>query len=261
MNEPSSRSPYEVDAYRLDAYIPERLVEETYGLGGLLKLAGKKAAARISHRFRSEPGETVVANYAGIAVLDRLGQHKGGLALGRDFPRVLNELGIGRQPSLYEFCAGPGYIGYSLLAAGWCETLTLSDIDSGAVATARRTAALNRLGDRVSIFESDVLDQIPSDQRWDLVVGNPPHFLPDPDEPNSIQRFDPDWEVHRRFYASIKEHMNPGGLVVLVENCTGADPDLFERMIHEGGGRQRANHLGTGIDGRPNGVYYQVSEW
>jgi hypothetical protein len=261
MDEGGFASRYEIDAYRLDSYIPERLVEEAFTGRALLRLAFRRFAARLLRRHRRDPDESVAAVFAGIAVLDRLGQQRGGLAGGRDFPRVLNELGIGRRRRLYEFCAGPGYIGYSLLAAGWCETLTLSDIDAEVVRAARRTAALNGIEDRVSVFESDVFDQIPSDRRWDLVVGNPPHFLPDPGQPASIQRFDPGWEVHRRFYCSIKEHMEPGGLVVMFENSVGADADLFERMIDEGGGRLRCNHLGTGLDGQPNGALFQVSEW
>lgn len=253
---------YEIDAYRLENYIPERLVEESYGPRVLARLALRRALGLLSPRLRpGRSGEVVVANYAGLAVLDRPGQERGGLAVGRDFPRVLNELGVGHRRRLFEFCAGPGYIGYSLLAAGWCDTLTLSDVDPGGLDTARRTAALNRLEDRVSIFESDVLDDIPADQRWDLVVANPPHFLPDPTEPPSIQRFDPDWNVHRRFYASIGDRMDPGGLVVMVENSIGADRDLFKQMIEDGGGRLLTNHPGVGLDGRENGVFYQVSEW
>jgi hypothetical protein len=255
-------NPYEIDAYRLDTYIPERLVEETYGPGTLARLTLRRALGRLSPRLRRQrSGEVVVANYAGLAVLDRPGQHRGGLAVGRDFPRVLNELGIGRRRHLFEFCAGPGYIGYSLFAAGWCDTLTLSDIDPSGVETARRTAALNGLEGRVSVFESDVLDGIPEDRRWDLVVANPPHFLPDSDEPPSIQRFDPDWTLHRRFYSSIGGHLEPGGVVVMVENSIGADINLFEQMIEDGGGRLLTNHPGVGLDGRENGVFYQVSEW
>ncbi len=252
---------YEIDGYMLDNYIPRRLVEEAYGPKALSRMATRRALGSISPRFRPRGSEVVVANYAGVAVLDRPGQHRGGLALGRDFPRVLNELGVGRRPSLLEFAAGPGYIGFSLFAFGWCETLALSDVDPSGLETARRTAALNGLEDRLSYFTADVFEGIPADRRWDLVVANPPHFLPDPEQEPSIQRFDPDWDVHRRFYHSIAAHMEPGGLVVMVENSLGADAGLFERMIEEGGGRLVTNHHGTKLGGEPNGTFYQVSEW
>lgn len=252
---------YGLDAYRLDTYVPERIVDELYDIRGLMRLLRRKARQRLGGTRTLTPTESIAAYYAGVAVFDRPQHHMGGMAFGRDFPRVLNELGIGRCERLCEFCAGPGYIGYSLLAAGWCETLVLADVDPDAIRLARRTAAYNALASRVVAYESDALDAIPAAERWDLVVANPPHFLPDASEPESRLRFDPEWGVHRRFYATVKRHMTPGGLVVMVENATGSDPDAFERMIRDGGGEPRALHAGTDIHGAPNGLYYQVSEW
>ena len=251
-----------LDAYRLDAYIPERLVEEMCDGRMLSRLLARKLGRMVAPRLLAKQGaESVVASYGGIAVFDRPELHKGGMSFGQDFPRVLNELGVGRCSRLFEYCAGPGYIGYSLLAAGWCETLALADISRDAVSAAARTAEYNRLDERVSVYESDGLDQIPADERWDLVVSNPPHFLPDVEGTDDIQVFDRDWKVHGRFYESVKRHMNPGGLVVMVENASGSDPRLFEQMILAGGGRPVTVHAGTNVHGHPNGLYYQVSEW
>jgi hypothetical protein len=264
----SSESPEDLDAatyalsaYRLDAYLPERLVDEMYDGRELVRLLGKKARRRLPGNREHFSSDSIVAQYGSVAVFDRPEQHKGGLAFGRDFPRVLNELGIGRCQRLCEFCAGPGYIGYSLFAAGWCETLVLTEIDPGAVSCARRTAAYNGLEGSVAVYESDVLDAVPEGERWNLVVANPPHFLPDPTQPESPLRFDPGWSVHERFYATIKRHMASGGVVVMVENAAGSDPDLFAGMIHAGGGDEIARHPGTDIHGVPNGLYYQVSQW
>jgi Methyltransferase small domain len=252
---------YDLAAYRLDAYVPERLVDEMYSGRALLRLLGKKVRRRLPVAGAPMATDSIAAHYGSIGVFDHPEHHKGGLAFGRDFPRALNELGIGRCQRLCEFCAGPGYIGYSLFAAGWCQDLVLTDIDADAVALARRTAAYNGLEDRVTGYESDVLDAIPPMERWNMVVANPPHFLPDAGQPESRLRFDPDWGVHRRFYGSIKRHMAPEGLVVMVENAAGSDPDLFAEMIHSGGGDQLTQHPGTDIHGAPNGLYYQVSRW
>jgi predicted RNA methylase len=246
-------------AYRLEAYLPERLVDEGFSWRTLVRLLVGKLARKLT-RGRVAPrwSESVVAYYGQIAVFDKPDHHMGGLAFGRDFPRVLNELGIGRRGRMFEFCAGPGYIGYSLLAAGWCESLVLADIDPDSVSTARFTAAHNELEDRVVVYRSDALEQIPDSERWDLVVANPPHFS----ERNAdIRIFDPGWELHRRFYASVASHMNPGGLVVMAENQAGSDPELFEEMIRAGGGQPLAIHPGTDIHGGPNGIYYQLSGW
>lgn len=256
--------PHEIPAYRIDAYVPERQVDEMYGVGGLARLIGKKLRRRLERNGEASP-ETIAANHAGLIVFDRREQHWAGLAVGRDFPRVLNELGVGRCGRLFEFCAGPGYIGYALLANGWCETLALSDIDGESIATAMRTAAYNRIEDRVAGYASDVLDDIPASEKWDVVVGNPPAFESHPDKHLAAgdwdRGFDTNWNVRRRFYASVKAHMNPGGVVVMSENVRGSDPAVFEEMIRAGGGEPRPVLLGTDFRGEPNGVYYQLSVW
>jgi predicted RNA methylase len=260
----SQLPPHQIPAYRIDAYVPERQVDEMYGVGQLARLIGRKVRRRLA-RGAAPPAESIAANYAGLIVFDRRDQHFAGLTLARDFPRVLNELGVGRCKRLFEFCAGPGYIGYALLANGWCETLALSDIDADSIATAQRTAAANEIEDRVSGYASDVLDDIPESERWDVVVANPPAFARHPERELTAgdwdRGFDVDWNVRRRFYASVKRHMNPGGVVVTVENSAGSDPAVFEQMIRAGGGEPRAVHLGTDVRGRPNGVYYQLSVW
>lgn len=269
MNEPHDASiaqvePHEIPVYRIDAYVPERQVDEMYGVGDLARLIGKKVRRRLDRNGAISP-ETIAANHAGLILFDRREQHWAGLALGRDFPRTLNELGVGRCGRLFEFCAGPGYIGYALLANGWCESLALSDIDSESIATAMRTAAYNGIEDRVAGYASDVLDDIPADERWDVVVGNPPAFESHPDkhlaDGDWDRGYDTNWNVRRRFYSSVKAHMNPGGVVVMSENVRGSDPAVFEEMIRAGGGEPRAVHLGTDFRGKPNGVYYQLSVW
>lgn len=259
---PSWEETYGLPAYHSENYVPERLVEEMYDGRQLARLLARKLTRKLRRAERFEDSsESIVAFYGPIAVFDRPVHHMGGLAFGRDYPRVLNELGIGRCRRLFEFCAGPGYVGYSLLAAGWCEHLVLADIDGAAVDAARRTAAHNGLEDRVTVYESDVLDDIPESEQWDLVIGNPPHFLPDADRDLSLKVFDPDWQVHERFYAAAKWHVRPGGLVIMSENTAATDPDLFADMISRGGGNLVVNHPGTDIHGQPNGLYYQVSEW
>lgn len=87
---------YDLEAYRIDAYVPERLVEGMYDGRTLGRLAARKLARKFSGgRFaRRASDEDIVAFFGGLAVFDRPEQQRGGLAFGRDFPRVLNELGV-----------------------------------------------------------------------------------------------------------------------------------------------------------------------
>ncbi|NLT07199.1 MAG: methyltransferase [Solirubrobacterales bacterium] len=253
---------YELEAYDIRTFVPEPVVGSAYDGRALLRILARKLAGKLSGgRFGEPASARVAAVHAGLQVFDRPEHHMGGLAFGLDYPRVLNELGVGRAERMHELCAGPGYIGYALLAAGWCDELVLSDINPEPLSCARLTAAENGVAHRVSIYESDALDDIPAGERWDLVVANPPHFLPGPGTPEDIRVHDPGWSLHQRIYGSLGRHIEPGGLAVLSGNERGSDPRRFEEMVVAGGGRVRAIHPGRDLRGRPNGLYYLLSEW
>lgn len=102
-----------------------------------------------------------------------------GIEFGQDFIPFLRSCGMPKQPRLFEWCSGPGFIGFSMLGHGLCETLCLlcetlclADINPAAVRRCQNTVRLNHLEDRVSVYRSNNLNE-----RWNLVVSNPPHFI------------------------------------------------------------------------------------
>src|SRR3954468_5200722 len=105
----------------------------------------------------------------------------GGMTFGPQYLGVIRQK-LGRIGHAFEYCAGPGFIGFSLLANGLCDRLTLADVNPEAVEAGRDTIARNHLEDRVKVYLSDCLDQIPATEKWDLVVSNPPHFDGDHDD-------------------------------------------------------------------------------
>jgi methylase of polypeptide subunit release factors len=114
-----------------------------------------------------------------------------------------------RQGRVFEWCAGPGFIGFALLGYGFCDTLCLADVNPEAVEACRRTVAQNRLAERVAVYHSDNLDGIPASEQWDLVVGNPPRFVDI--SPGELRFHDEDWKLHRRFFSTIGSFLKPGG--------------------------------------------------
>ena len=246
------------DPRRLDSYVHLTLLDELFDGRTLTKVLLGKLRKRLQGRTAQI---RAAAFYNGLVVFDQQGLHGGGLTYGQDFCRVLLELGLKRCGRLFEFCSGPGYIGYSLLANGFCERLTLSDLNPEAIKVAKQTSTYNGIEHLVNIYLSDGLSQMPGDEKWDLVVGNPPHFLKRDENDNDIRAVDPEWSVHRQFYLSVKRFMNPGGHVIMMENCHGSSRELFEPMIREGGGRVVATKLGTDVRGKQNGLYYLMSAW
>jgi predicted RNA methylase len=231
------------------------LIDKNYSVGTLVKGLVHKARRKI---FGSSP-QILPARIFGLLVFDRDDLDGGGSAFGQDYMRALKEIGITNCSRAFEFCCGPGYIGYSLLAHGFCRSLALADINPVAVEAARTTAAFNGLTDRVSIYQSDGLAQIPASEKWDLVVSNPPHF-PKWTGDSKLRCEDPDWQIHKKFYAQVKNFLNPGGFVFLQENALGSTVEDFAPMIRESGGTVVRTLPGPDIG--PGGkMYYILSRW
>jgi hypothetical protein len=113
----------------------------------------------------------------------------------------------------FEWCSGPGFIGFALLDAGICEKLCLADINKNAIECIKMTIDKNpNLQNRVSYYVSDNLKQVPKDERFDLVVGNPPYALNinpkvSPGVSDDLRPNDPEWKIHQEFYLTIREHL------------------------------------------------------
>jgi methylase of polypeptide subunit release factors len=138
-----------------------------------------------------------------------------------------------KQQKVFEWCSGPAFIGFSILAHELCETLCLADINEQAVEACRRTIRANGLEERVSLYHSDNLQNIPSDECWDLVVGNPPFY--NEVQPWCIRSHDKDWQIHRRFFARIGHFLKPGGVILLQEANDASTPEDFQKMIEDAG--------------------------
>lgn len=173
------------------------------------------------------------AAYADVRVSYKRHLDGGGSTFGQDFIPVLRGRGMPKVQRTFEWCAGPGFIGFSLLAHGLTETLCLADVNPEAVAACRRTVERNGLKDLVAVYHSDNLRDVPASEQWDLVVSNPPHFVDT--SFGQLRYHDPDWSVHRSFFGSVARHLKPGGVVVLQENNEGSTPDTFAPMIAEAG--------------------------
>ena len=140
-----------------------------------------------------------------------------------------------------EFCAGPAFIGFALVAAGVCDTLALSDRNPEAVAAINETLAHPSnawLAGRVQPYLSDGLAAIPSHEIWDLVVANPPHFASADWDPTILEfgvTGDRGWALHRAFYAGVRAHLRGNGRIIFQENGQTSEIASFYDMIRAGG--------------------------
>jgi hypothetical protein len=70
--------------------------------------------------------------------------------------------------SVFEWCAGPAFIGFALLAEGICDRLCLADVNPTAVDYVRRTVSANGLADCVCSYVSNNLASVSPSERFDL---------------------------------------------------------------------------------------------
>jgi len=125
----------------------------------------------------------------------------------------------------YEWCCGHGVIGFEVLTQGIADTLALSDYYDLAVNTCLSNASLLGRSDDVTGYISETLSVIPDEEKWDLIVGNPPNCPADnirSEEGRKVGHsqdmidltlrivIDTDWQAHRDFFLHIEKHLLPG---------------------------------------------------
>ena len=132
---------------------------------------------------------------------------------GRSLAPVFHSALEGRKfKRCFEWCAGPAWIGLWLLENGVCEELVTGDINPAAVEMVNLTIAAT--GANVIAILSDNMDKV--DGKFDLVVGNPPNYCNIQSSHlfghlrNDLRPSDVEWNIHRDFYANIREHLADG---------------------------------------------------
>jgi len=168
------------------------------------------------------------------------GTDGGGVTHGQDYIDIIKTRYPGRKfTKCYEWCAGPGFIGYTILDHALCESLCLTDIHNPALECAEETAYYNQLENKVSIHLLKDLALLPEDEKFDLVVSNPPHaeFFAEEKWYGNLNRLttDVNWEAHKNFFSNIKKHLLPDGVILLQENHAGSTVETFQSMIEDAG--------------------------
>ena len=123
--------------------------------------------------------------------------------------------------TVFEWCAGPAWIGMWLLENNICKKLVTGDINKKTIDFVKKSA--KKHGYNVKTYHSDNLKSIPREEKFDLVVSNPPNycniqkshhfgFLRDDLKPSDIE-----WETHKDFYNNIGEYLNDDAIMYISE--------------------------------------------
>jgi methylase of polypeptide subunit release factors len=122
-----------------------------------------------------------------------------------------------------EWCSGLSAIGFSLLDAGIIDELVLMDVYKPALDKALDNAYKNGFTKKVRAYHCNQIGLLPTEEKFDLVVGNPPHTpmytVNESDKNDNVERItvDYDWKIHSEFFANIHKHLNHNSEILLSE--------------------------------------------
>lgn len=154
--------------------------------------------------------------------------------------RQLNDLKI------LDICCGVGIVGLTIFSELRLDAIVkeavFADINIFNLNSLHKTIRINNfeslLGDQVRSYLSDGLNHIPQDEKFDLIVSNPPHyFVKDhikknkPLSPGWLGTFDAGWDFHKSFYNLCHRYLTKRGEVWFLENSSAADEKDFLPFI------------------------------
>jgi methylase of polypeptide subunit release factors len=145
-----------------------------------------------------------------------------------------------------EWCSGPGFIGFGMLASGLAKNVTLSDMYLPAIELAQHTKENNpTFADNINVVQGKSLENV--EGTFDLIVANPPHWPSSEAAANTLgfdsTQFehiedilvDPNWHSHKEFFIKAKSLLATNGRILLQENYTGSTPENFRLMVQQAG--------------------------
>lgn len=179
--------------------------------------------------------------YKNIRVYSHPHLDGGGSTFGQTFIPAVRKL-FGKVNRICEFASGPGFIGFSLLAHGLCDSLCLIDVNAEAIAAAKYTVAKNGLRRKVNCYISNGLKNVPAEERWDLVVSYPPFFHGTENQRKmNLLKYDPGFNIHKMFYGMVGQFLLDGGQVLFAESHEGSRPKQWREIVEDGGLRHCGN--------------------
>jgi release factor glutamine methyltransferase len=150
-----------------------------------------------------------------------------GECLARAVPAAL--VRNGNEPLILDLGCGSG-VG-AVFAARCGARVIAVDLNPEALRCARLNALLNHLDDKIETRPGDLFEPV-KDQRFDLILFNPPFYLGQPRD-----NFDMAWrgeKIFERFAKGLKDQLTPSGCALVVLSTDGESQAALAQL-HERG--------------------------
>ncbi|MFH9613491.1 HemK2/MTQ2 family protein methyltransferase [Streptomyces pratensis] len=149
---------------------------------------------------------------------------------------ALRAEGIAKGTDLLDVCTGSGAL--AVLAARMGARVSATDISRRAVTAARLNAA--RAGQRVRVLHGDLTGPI-TDERFDVVVSNPPYVPTPPGRHPRKHRSSVAWDAGRsgrqaldRICAHARDMLHPQGVLLIVHSALCGVDETLRRLAEAG---------------------------
>ena len=150
-----------------------------------------------------------------------------------EFIKIINLLNKHPYNNCFEWCSGLGGIGFEILGKGLCNHVVFSDYYYMAIENCLDNAKRNNITSQVTGYISPTINDIPDFEKWDLVVGTPPHcfngdeYIEHLNKVNTAQSgslsasnwarltIDNNMEIHKEFFQNIRQRVTDNADVLL----------------------------------------------
>jgi len=131
-----------------------------------------------------------------------------------------------RTPRILDVGTGSGAIALALASELHNAKVHACDNSPDALEIAEANAVRLQLADRITFYESDLLDRVPAERRFDLIVSNPP-YVAERDAQTveaQVRKFEPHaavfggetgLELYRRLIPQARRRLEAGGWLVM----------------------------------------------
>lgn len=141
-------------------------------------------------------------------------------------------LQVKRRDRVLEIGTGTGII--AIIVSRKCSTVTATDINPYALDCAAKNIITNKAYN-VELRKGDLFEPLPA-EKYDLILFNTP-YLPTSEEERVDDELDAAWDggedgrkVIDRFLDDLKDHLNPGGSVQLVQSSLSDINQTLEKL-------------------------------
>jgi len=139
-----------------------------------------------------------------------------------------------KELKVLDICCGVGLVGLTMFQGlkddkNTIKELVLADINIFNINSINKTLPYNNMGglvgNTIRTYLSDGLKGIPENEKFDIIVSNPPHYFEKSFDNSEIQLTptrlgtnDAGWNFHRSFYELADRHLTDRGEVWFLEN-------------------------------------------